>query len=81
IIPGVDGLIHISQIANQHIAKVSDVLSVGQKVDAKITEIDVDKKRISLSMRALLSEATESEADEAAEAVENIEGVEVTPAE
>ena len=49
--------------------------------DAKITEIDVDKKRISLSMRALLSEATESEADEAAEAVENIEGVEVTPAE
>lgn len=87
IIPGVDGLIHISQIANQHIAKVSDVLSVGQKVDVKITEIDLDKKRISLSMRALLEEEapaeeaeeeeTDSEADELAKAVENIEGVEL----
>lgn len=87
IIPGVDGLIHISQIANQHIAKVADVLSVGQKVDAKITEIDLDKKRISLSMRALLEEEApaeteetdevDSEKEELKEAVANIEGVEI----
>ncbi len=59
IIPGIDGLIHISQIANQRVEKVSDILSVGQTVDAQITEIDIDKKRISLSMRALLDETTE----------------------
>ena len=56
IIPGIDGLIHISQIANKRIDKPSDVLSVGQEVDVKITGIDFDKKRVSLSMRALLPE-------------------------
>lgn len=54
IIPGVDGLIHISQIANKRIDKPQDVLKVGQEVEAKITAIDFDKKRVSLSMRALL---------------------------
>ncbi len=54
IIDGVDGLIHISQIANQRVDNVNDVLKVGQDVDVKITEIDYDKKRISLSIRALL---------------------------
>lgn len=56
IIPGIDGLIHISQIANKRIEKPADVLSVGEKVQAKITAIDFDKKRVSLSMRALLPE-------------------------
>ena len=56
IIPGIDGLIHISQIANRHVDKIADVLTVGQEVQAKIIEIDADKKRVSLSMRALLSE-------------------------
>lgn len=56
IIPGVDGLIHISQIANQHVEKIADVLKLGEEVDAKIIAIDTDKKRVSLSMRALLSE-------------------------
>ncbi len=56
IIDGVDGLIHISQIANQRVDNVKDVLSVGQEVDAKITECDIDNKRVSLSMRALLAE-------------------------
>lgn len=56
IIPGIDGLIHISQIANQRVNNVKDVLSAGQVVDAKITEIDLDKKRISISMRALLED-------------------------
>ncbi|MBR1481638.1 MAG: bifunctional 4-hydroxy-3-methylbut-2-enyl diphosphate reductase/30S ribosomal protein S1 [Ruminococcus sp.] len=56
IIPGIDGLIHISQIANKRIDKPADVLSVGETVEAKITAIDFDKKRVSLSMRALLPE-------------------------
>ena len=66
IIPGIDGLIHISQIANQRVSKVSDILTVGQEVEAKITEADLEKKRISLSMRALLpeEEAAEEEASE-----------------
>lgn len=62
IISGIDGLIHISQIANQRVDNVADILSVGQEVDAQITEIDLDKKRISLSMRALL---TDDDADTA----------------
>ena len=69
IIPGIDGLIHISQIANRRIDKPSDVLSVGETVDVKITLIDFDKKRVSLSMRALLPE-DEQQAPKAEEAVE-----------
>jgi 4-hydroxy-3-methylbut-2-enyl diphosphate reductase len=64
IIPGIDGLIHISQIANQRIEKPADVLAVGDVVDAKITAIDFDKKRVSLSMRALLSEDEQAETQE-----------------
>ena len=56
VVPGVDGLIHISQIADRRIDKPSDVLSEGQMVDAKITAIDEEKKKISLSIRALLNE-------------------------
>ncbi len=54
VVPGVDGLIHISQIANRRIGKPDEVLSVGQQVDAKITAIDNDKQKISLSIRALI---------------------------
>ena len=54
VMPGVDGLIHISQIANRRIGKPDEVLSVGQDVDVKITAIDTDKQKISLSIRALL---------------------------
>ena len=56
VVPGVDGLIHISQIADRRIDKPSDVLTEGQMVDAKITAIDEEKKKISLSIRALLNE-------------------------
>ena len=56
IIPGVDGLVHISQIANKHVAKPQDELKIDQEVEAKITAIDLDKKRVSLSIRALLPE-------------------------
>lgn len=54
VIPGIDGLIHISQIANRHIDKPQDALKVGEEVQAKITGIDFDKKRVSLSIRELL---------------------------
>ena len=72
VIPGIDGLIHISQIADRHISKPQDVLKVGETVTAKITAIDYDKKRVSLSIRALIEPATEEAAEEAVaeEAVE-----------
>jgi 4-hydroxy-3-methylbut-2-enyl diphosphate reductase len=67
ILPGVDGLIHISQIADRRIGKPEDVLSEGQEVDVKITDVDTERKRISLSIRALLETeqpaAQEEEAD------------------
>ncbi|MCM1382568.1 MAG: bifunctional 4-hydroxy-3-methylbut-2-enyl diphosphate reductase/30S ribosomal protein S1 [Muribaculaceae bacterium] len=67
IVPGVDGLIHISQIANKRVTNVKDVLSVGDEVEAKITEIDSEKKRISMSIRALLEDAPEEEEETPAE--------------
>ena len=80
IIEGIDGLIHISQIANKRVDNVADVLTVGQEVECKITEIDLDKKRISLSIRALLpEEEVEEAADETAqEAPEAEEAAEET---
>ena len=57
IVDGVDGLIHISQIAQQKIGKPADVLELGQVVDAKITAIDEENQKVSLSIRALLDEA------------------------
>ncbi len=68
IIPGIDGLIHISQIADKHIAKPQDELTVGQEVEAKIIAVDFDKKRVSLSIRALIEpEVKEEEAEASAE--------------
>ena len=61
IIPGVDGLIHISQIADRRIGKPEDVLSEGQEVRVKITDVDAENKRISLSIRALLEESGDAE--------------------
>ena len=64
VIDGIDGLIHISQISNERIEKPQDVLKIGQEVEVKITEIDYDSKRVSLSMKALLEPAEEEEAVE-----------------
>lgn len=71
IIPGVDGLIHISQISHKHIGTPAEVLKVGDVVKAKIMEIDFDKKRVSLSIKALLEAPVEEvvEAPAAEEAV------------
>ncbi|MEE0264543.1 MAG: bifunctional 4-hydroxy-3-methylbut-2-enyl diphosphate reductase/30S ribosomal protein S1 [Acutalibacteraceae bacterium] len=70
IIPGIDGLIHISQIANRRIEKPQDELTVGQKVQAKITAVDLENKRVSLSIRALLQDEEPAEAADEAEATE-----------
>lgn len=73
IIPGIDGLIHISQIADRRIEKPADELKIGQEVDAKIIDIDFDKKRVSLSIRALLEKNDEKAADAEAAEVETAE--------
>ena len=56
IVDGVDGLIHISQIAMERIAKPADILEIGQIVDARIIDIDDEKQKVSLSIRSLLEE-------------------------
>ena len=65
---GVDALLHVSQIAREHIEKPSDVLKVGQEVEAKIVEFREDEHKISLSMKALLEPVKEEEAPAEAEA-------------
>ena len=64
IVPGVDGLIHISQIADHRIEKPGDVLAEGDKVDVKITDVDMENQKVSLSIRALLEEAPAGEDEE-----------------
>ncbi|MPM70690.1 30S ribosomal protein S1 [bioreactor metagenome] len=67
VVPGVDGLIHISQIADRRIEKPGDVLSEGQEVEAEIIAVDEEKKKISLSIRALLAPAAQDESETEAE--------------
>ncbi len=89
IIPGVDGLIHISQISNKHIEDTSKELEKGQVVSAKILSIDDETKKVSLSMRALLKEEpaeetvenTEDAAETVEETTEPAEDVQPTEAE
>ena len=59
ILPGIDGLVHISEISNERVNKVSDVLKVGDMVKVKLINVDIDRKRISLSMKACLDEAAD----------------------
>ena len=65
---GVDGLLHVSQIANEHVEKPSDVLEIGQTVKVKVTEINDERRKISLSIRALLQD----EAKELNQTEENV---------
>lgn len=67
IIDGVDGLIHISQLADKHVQNVKDIVAIGDVVKVKIIDIDIENKRISISMRALLEDNDEA-ADEAEDA-------------
>ena len=70
IIPGIDGLIHISQLSTKRVEKPQDVVKVGDEVEAKIVSIEFDKKRVSLSMAALLEDEEAEEAPAAEEAAE-----------
>lgn len=80
ILPGIDGLIHISQISWERIKTPADVLAVGDEVDVRITEVDFDKKRVSLSMKELLPKPEETIA-ELAEEEPAAEEAEETPVE
>ena len=71
--PGVDALLHVSQISKDHVDKPSDVLSVGQEVDAKIVEFRESDHKISLSMKALIPDEPSDEAEAAAPAEEAAE--------
>lgn len=66
--PGLDGLVHISEIAHKRVTNIADEISVGQEVSAKILEIDKDRKRISLSIKETLDAPVAEEAEEAEEA-------------
>lgn len=81
VVPGVDGLIHISQMADHRVEKPGDVLSEGQKLDVKIIDIDMGNKKVSLSIRALLEDARAAAAQEpdALVATSDEEGTEVAP--
>ena len=68
VVPGQDGLIHISQISKERVEKTSDKLSVGDVVDAKITAIDEENHKISLSMRAIIEDAEKAAAEQESEA-------------
>ncbi len=68
VVPGVDGLIHISQLADHRVEKPGDVVAEGDKVDVKITDVDMENKKISLSIRALLEPSYEEEPAEDEEA-------------
>ena len=58
---GVDALLHVSQISREHVAKPSDVLSIGQEITAKIVDFNEADRKISLSMKVLAEEAAEAE--------------------
>ena len=62
--PGVDALLHVSQISQEHVEKPSDVLSVGQEITAKVVDFNGEDKKISLSMKALQSKAPAEDAEE-----------------
>ena len=72
--PGVDALLHVSQISNEHVEKPEDVFKIGDEVTAKVVDIKIDEKKISLSRKALMN-------PEVSEEAENVEEVEETASE
>lgn len=53
VLPGKDGMVHVSNISMQHVVNVSDVLHIGDKVKVKVMEVDIERGKVSLSMKAL----------------------------
>nr|WP_297704711.1 30S ribosomal protein S1 [uncultured Butyrivibrio sp.] len=62
--PGIDALLHVSQIAKEHVEKPADVLKVGQEVEAKIVDFNEDEKKISLSIKAMFAPEKEEDAEQ-----------------
>lgn len=79
--PGLDGLVHISEVAHKRVGNINDELEVGQIVKAKILEIDKDRKRISLSIRETIDPDAPQEPKEEPEAEETVSEAEETAAE
>ena len=73
--PGVDALLHVSQISKDHVEKPADALTVGQEVEAKVVDFNEDEKKISLSIKALFAPEEPVAADDADVADVNIEEV------
>lgn len=74
--PGVDALLHVSQISREHVAKPADVLNIGDEIEVKIVDFNEEEKKISLSMKALqpeVEDTAEEDTTEAAEAEETAE--------
>ena len=69
--PGVDALLHVSQIANNHVEKPSDVLKTGEEVTAKVVDFNAETKKISLSIKALLAGTEENEENASDNSVDN----------
>ena len=63
--PGVDALLHVSQISHDHVDKPADVLQIGQEIEAKVVDFNADEKKISLSMKALEQAPAKEEAEDA----------------
>ena len=61
---GLSGLVHVSQISQEHVEKPSDVLKIGQEVEAKIVDFNEEEKKISLSIKALAAPAEDAETEE-----------------
>ena len=78
--PGVDALLHVSQISYEHVAKPEDVFKIGQKIEAKVVDFKPEEKKISLSVKALLP-VPEETAEPAEEAAEETVSEEAAPAE
>jgi ribosomal protein S1 len=69
LVPGVDALLHVSQISRNHVEKPADVLKIGQEITAKIVDFNIEDKKISLSVKALEAPAEEPVEEVAEEAV------------
>ncbi len=80
ILPGIDGLVHISEISHERVEKVADALKVGDEVEVKLLDVDFDRKRISLSIKALLDKPEEEVQNEEDSVVASASEEEVTVA-
>lgn len=78
--PGLDGLVHISEVANKRVTNIADEISVGQEVNAKILEIDKERRRISLSIKETLEDEPIYEESAPAEEAPAVEETEAAPA-